>query len=140
MRIKLTLTALLLTLGVTSADPVRLFLIPRSTLVEAHAEIVLDAYIWNSSQQVQHVPSLDLISTVASWKNSGAAESSGKTTTHNPPDEILPANGVKHMEVKTNLSAETGDLIEVYVEVGAPSQLRSNSVLLYCEPAHKGHP
>jgi|ERR1043166_5110985 hypothetical protein len=140
MPTKLALTLFLLVFRIGAAhgaDPVRLLLIPPTTSVKAHGKIVLDVYIWNSTQETQHVPSLDLISTVASWKNSGAAEASSKITTHNPPDEVLAPNSVKYVQVNTNLSVDHGDLVEMYVEIGSPPRLRSNSVLLYCEPQHK---
>jgi hypothetical protein len=124
------------------ADDARLLLVPVETSLKPHEKPIADVYIWNTSHHSIKVASLDFITTVSSTRNptgataQGAVELQGKTTTSGPTHK-LSANAIETKRVKLDVSAEPGDLLEVYVQIGTPPYLRSNSVLLLCAPASK---
>lgn len=138
MKIAITILSLALALAAAHADEARLLLIPVETAIKPRSKISFDVYLCNVGRRAVKVPSLDFISTI-SWSTKLTGKSSpapvelqGKTSTSSPAKHILPPNSVEWKRITPNISAEPGDLVEVYVQIGPPPHLRSNSVLLFC--------
>ncbi len=138
MKIVLIILSQILILAAVQAQEPRLLLIPVETTVKPHSKISFDVYVCNIGPRRAKVPSLEFISTISSskklsGKNSPApVEIQGKTSTSAPANHFLTPNSVEWKRITPDIYAQPGDLLEVYVQIGPPPHLRSNSVLLVC--------
>jgi hypothetical protein len=132
MKTSIAILSLILVAVVVRAEKPRFLLVPLETSIKPGSKATFDVYVWNDSRRPVSVPSLDFISTVTSSKNSGTAEVAGKTSTSTPDEHSLSPNSVEWKRITSDIKAQPGDLIEVYVQIGSPPRLRSNSVLLFC--------
>ena len=145
MRTFATATLLWVVFGLAAAraQSPRLLLVPLETSIKKHATVAFDVFVYNDSAKPAKIPPIELFSAVYSVRDTKTntlprAESSAKTASHPPPPHTLGSKAVEHRRVEMEVPAEPGELVEVYIEIGRDSVLRSNSVLLYCpieEPA-----
>jgi hypothetical protein len=119
-----------------------MLLIPVETVIKPGATVNFDLYVWNDSNKPANVPSLELTSATYLLRDiSGARSPKGggisQTTDHSLPLQVLKPNSVVQKKIAIEIPAQAGDLVEVYVGMASPSNLRSNSVQLFC-PNAKG--
>ena len=124
-------------LAAARAQSPRLLLIPLETSIKKHATVAFDVFVYNDSAKPAKIPPIELFSAVYSVRDTKTntlprAETSAKIQSHPPSPHTLRSKGVEHKRIEMEIPAEPGELVEVYIEIGRDSVLRSNSVLLYC--------
>lgn len=142
--IRVLMAALLIATPVAHlrAEGLRLLLVPIGTSVAPGAQVTVDIYIYNDSDKPAKAPTLENISTVSVLRDINGVraprtESSAEMKFHSDSERTLKPHQGERKTIKVDIPAELGDLAEIYVEVGTPSALRSNSILLYCEAGEK---
>jgi len=130
---------LLLVVSITAAraQSPRLLLIPLETSIKKGATVTFDVFVYNDNAEAAKIPPIELFSAVYSLRDTTAnalprVESSAKIASHPPQPHTLPSKRVEHRTIQMEIPARPGELVEVYIEIGRESVLRSNSVLLYC--------
>jgi|SRR6267154_2460118 len=119
------------------AEGLRLLLVPTGSSITPKSQVTLDVYVYNESDKPAKTPTLENISTVCVLRDVNGVraprtESSAEMKFHSGPEHTLKPHRVERKTIKVDIPAEPGDLVEVYVEIGTPSSLRSNSILLSC--------
>jgi len=114
----------------------RLLLIPLETSIKKGATVAFDVFVYNGNVKAAKIPPIELFSAVYSLRDTAAntsrVENSAKIASHPPQPHTLPSKGVEHRTIQMEIPARPGELVEVYIEIGRESVLRSNSVLLDC--------
>jgi hypothetical protein len=124
------------------AETPRLLLVPVHNSIKPNGYVECDLYLYNDSKRATMVPSLETVSKVyvlhdPTGTRLPRGDSSSLVLTHSAGEHRLKAGKVEHTKITIQLSAEVGDLAEVYVEIGKGPMLRSNSVLLFCPAEEK---
>ena len=119
------------------ADSPHLLLIPLETSVKKRATVAFDVFVYNDSAKPAKIPPIELFSAVYSVRDTKTntlprVETSAKTASHAPQPHTLRSKALEHRRIEMEIPVEPGELVEVYIEIGRGSVLRSNSVLLYC--------
>jgi hypothetical protein len=122
------------------AQSLRLILVPQQIEISpAASRMKFDLFLYNASDSVQTVPSLDEFR--AFYTTYHHANSDSKSATdirafnHPIKDHTLKAQRVDHANIEIDLSSEDGDYIELRVAIGHDERtITSNSVLLLCHP------
>ena len=144
MRIK-TLLSVLLTFGALNlalgAVP-RFLLVPSQLFMSPNGSVECDLYLYNDSKKTMTVPSFETISKVYDLQDVHGVRlprgaSTTQITSHLPREHSLRSGGVEHAKITIEIPAEAGDVVEVYVEIGSDTVLRSNAILLLCRVEEK---
>jgi hypothetical protein len=127
----------LLVIGSARAQSIRLLLIPVEATIEAHAAATFDVFVYNDSETLVNIPSLELFSAVYSFRDRAndailRVENLANIATHAPPPHSLAPKSVEQRRIRLEIPANPGELVQVYVEIGRESVMRSNTVLLGC--------
>jgi hypothetical protein len=136
---KIIAIALLLAcfVGEVLGDEPRLLLVPREGSIKPSRDVKFDIYLCNQTKQAQVVPPLTIISTNyalqdITGKRSFRLRSSTVRALHDLTGHTLQSNSFDHTSVMLDVSAEAGDLVEIYIEIKGKRILRSNTVQLFC--------
>jgi hypothetical protein len=137
MRIIITVLIALTIPEIGLAEAPRLLLVPAQISIHPNATVECDLYLYNDSNKTISVPSFETLSKVYALRDTSGirpprGDSSSLIIDHARPEHTLGPGKVEQTRVRIDISAESGDLAEVYVEIGRDSILRSNSVLLFC--------
>lgn len=142
MRIFFRLLLLAFVVGLTaelaSGQSVSLLLIPKRTSFAPGEQCVFDMYLLNQTGKALKVPSLDAYEAVYTvWRPASAEQlprvsGTGPVYSHDLASEMIKSKAVKHSTTTVSLKVDAGELVELYIEVGNKSRIRSNIVLLRC--------
>lgn len=130
----------------TDSGSTYFFLIPKRTSFIPGEECVVDMYLLNRTGGVLKVPSLDAYEAVYHVSRPGSAGSlprvggTGPIYSHDLVSETIKPHGMKHSATKIAIKADIGELVELYVELGDKSRIRSNTVLLRCVNSEERSP
>jgi hypothetical protein len=118
-------------------EGLQLLLVPVNTSITPNSQLTVDVYIYNDSDKPAKAPTLENISTVCVLRDVNGVraprtESSAEMKFHSGPEHTLKPHRAERKTIKVDIPAEPGDLVEMYVEIGTPSSLRSKSILLSC--------
>ena len=142
MRTFITVLFVVAVSGTALGETPRLLLVPVQTSIKPHGSVECDLYLYNESKRATMVPSFESISKVYVLRDPTGArlprgDSSSLVTTHSSGEHSLKPGKVERTRITIEISAEPGDLAEIYVEIGKGPILRSNSVLLFCPVEEK---
>lgn len=136
---------LLLVFSITPAraQSPRVILVPLETAVKTRATVSFDVFVYNDSPKPVKIPPIELFSAVYSLRGTSGntlprVETSAKIASHPPQPHTLGSKAGEHRTIKMEIPAEPGELVEVYIEIGRETVLRSNTVLLYCSLEESG--
>jgi hypothetical protein len=138
MKVAIAVLSLAIPFATGHTQEPRLLLVPVTTLLKPHSKTSFDVYLLNTTDRPVRAATLDSISVVYSWSDvTGKTERAGaasdtKVITSQPAPRVLASNHVEWRRINADVSAQSGDLVEVHVQIGPPPHLRSNSVLLFC--------
>ena len=108
------------------AGSLKLVLVPTSTTIKPNATATFDVYLYNSSRNPQKAPDLQVMSGGYLVLGTGKAEGWSDIGGTIPAEHILNANSAEHRQIKMQISAAAGKVVQVYVEAGEKRSLRSN--------------
>lgn len=126
----------------TQGTTLRLLLVPTQSVVKPHAKVTFDMYLCNENSKPATAPTFqtvakDYVLRDIAGKRLPRGHSSSLVFDHPAGDQVLQPNSIQRKRIEMAIPAEPGDLVEVHVEIGIRSVLRSNSVFLFC-PNAKG--
>jgi hypothetical protein len=142
VRVFLKLLFLALVIGfsakLVSGQSLSLLLVPKRTSFAPGEQCAFDIYFLNQTGRALKVPSLAAYEAVYTVWRPGAAEQlprvsgTGPIYSHDLASQVMKSNALKHSTTTMSLKVDAGELVEVYIEVGEKSRIRSNVVLLRC--------
>jgi hypothetical protein len=119
----------------------RLVLVAERTWIRPNSKVTLDLYLCNVASHEAKAPGFSEVSTFWTATNVSTKRVIGganvETITHSGGERVLGPNSVAWKRVTIDIPSEPGNIIDVYVKIGYPRELRSNSVLLFCPPEGK---
>jgi hypothetical protein len=123
------------------ASPI-LLLVPTQTFITPNARVECEVYLYNDSKKAVMVPSFETISKVYGLRDMKGIRlprgaSSTSIASHPPGEHSLGPGRVERTRIIVEIPAASGDLVDLYIEIGSKSVLRSNSVLLFCPAEEK---
>jgi hypothetical protein len=121
----------------SSAESLRLLLVPLETSIKPRAKVNFDVYVYNSSGQQVKVPSLESLAAFyelndVTGTRLGRSGGQAQISTGPVAQQTLQQNGMLEKRIAIDIDAERGDLVNVYIKLQNGERLRSNSVLLFC--------
>src|SRR5437764_14045327 len=125
MRVIVILTALAINITAFAESP-QLILVPTQTSIKPHSSVVCNLYLYKESEKTLSVPSFETIAMVYTLHDVAEArlprgDSTALVTGHSSGIQSLKSHTIKQTKVTVDFSAEPGDLVELYVEIGRES-------------------
>lgn len=122
----------------TAAESPQVILVPLQTSIKKNATVRFDVFVYNQTSKSVEVPPINLFSAVYEFRdtrNSKPSRVSGtsKIATHPPPPHTLAPKRFERGTIDLEIPAQSGEVVELHIEIGRGPFLRSNSVLLYCQ-------
>lgn len=134
---KLVILALITLTATTSAEPLRLILVPQQVAISASgAPTKFDAYLFNDSKTAQNVPSLETWTIIYGFRAGESSDGKFESFTRKFPlpikNHLLKPQRCDHTVIEVDIEPRDCDFAEFYIELGSNEVLRSNRVVLLC--------
>lgn len=134
---KLVLLAIIISTAATSAEPLRLILVPQQLAIpHTGASTKFDAYLFNDSKTAQSVPSLETWTIVYGFRpdktDGGSFESITRKFPRPIENHLLKAKRFDRIAIEVDIKPHDCDFVEFYIEVGSTPVIRSKPVILSC--------
>ena len=132
----------------SAADELKLIIAPRSAVLTAEGNVVLDVYLYNDGDKKRAAPAPEALFDVV-WTlrdtDKHRPERRGShfgIGTDTPKKYVINSRQAIHCVLAAHLDSETGDLVEFYISIDTKvnkvktdlkpgESIRSNSVILY---------